>query len=130
MRNSSEQHPDHNPLDSYSKTLFDQYAAYSEMGITIRRGNARLRLQEILRAESAVKQQEEANVRIADNITRINAEHKLNMQYLIQFGVRADERMQFQQLLEQVAKHGGLSLREVAKSSKSSTCSTTAVCGC
>ena len=101
-----------NPLDSYAKKLFDQHAAHSEFGIAIRRGDARLRLQEILQAESVVKQAEEFNEQITDNIARINAEHQLNMQYLIQFGVRADERMQFQQLLEQVSDHGGLSLRE------------------
>ena len=103
-----------NPLDSYAKNLFDQYAAHSEIGIALRQGDARLRLKEILQAESVVKQAEEFNEQITDNIARINAEHELNMQYLIQFGVRADERLQFQQLLEQVANHGGLSLREAA----------------
>lgn len=36
------------------------------------------------------------------------------MQYLNQFGVRANERTQFQQLLEQVSDHGSLSLWEAA----------------
>ena len=118
MRNS----PNHNtgnnteknPLDSYAKNLFDQYAAHSEIGIALRQGDARLRLKEILQAESVVKQAEEFNEQITDNIQRMQAEHELNMQYLIQFGVRADERVQFQHLLEQVSDHGGLSLREAA----------------
>ncbi len=110
MRNT----PDHNPLDSYAPKLFDQHPAHSELGIALRRGDARLRLKEILQAESAVQQQEIINEQITDNIARMQAEHELNMQYLIQFGVRADERLQFQQLLEQVAEHGGLSLREAA----------------
>ncbi len=105
---------DKNPLDSYAKNFFDQYAAHSEIGIALRQGDARLRLKEILRAESVVKQAEEFNEQITDNIARINAEHQLNMQYLIQFGVRADERIQFHHLLEQVSDHGGLSLREAA----------------
>ena len=103
-----------NPLDSYAKNLFDQYAAHSEIGIALRQGDARLRLKEILQAESVVKQAEEFNEQITDNIQRMQAEHELNMQYLIQFGVRADERVQFQHLLEQVSNHGGLSLREAA----------------
>ena len=37
-----------------------------------------------------------------------------DMQYLIQFGVRACEREQFRTLLSQVAEHGGLSLSEAA----------------
>lgn len=110
MRNT----PDHSPLDSYAKTLFEQYPAHSECGITIRRGDARLRLQEILQVESAVKQQEAINTQITDNLARQQAVHELNMQYLMQFGVRADERTQFQQLLEQAAEHGGLSLQEAA----------------
>ena len=114
MRNTPEYNTGHNPLDSYAKTLFEQHSAHSECGIALRRGDARLRLQEILQAESAVQQQEVINEQITDNIARIQAEHELNMQYLIQFGVRADERWQFQQLLEQVSNHGGLSLREAA----------------
>lgn len=110
MRNT----PDRSPLDSYAKTLFEQHSAHSECGIALRRGDARLRLREILQSESAVKQQEILNARITDHIARQQAEHALNMQYLIQFGVRADERQQFQQLLEQVAEQGYLSLREIA----------------
>ncbi len=105
---------DKNPLDSYTKNFFDQCAARSKIGIALRQGDARLRLKEILQAESVVKQAEEFNNQITDNIQRMQAEHELNMQYLIQFGVRADERLQFHHLLEQVSDHGGLSLREAA----------------
>ena len=112
MRKISDHSKGHNPLDSYAPRLFEQHSASSETGIAIRRGDARLRLQEIRQAESAVKQQEALNAQIADNIAREQAEHQLNIQYLIQFGVRADERLQFQQLLEQISEHGGLSLRE------------------
>ncbi|QDT91457.1 hypothetical protein [Gimesia algae] len=110
MRNT----PDRSPLDSYAKTLFEQHSAHSACGIALRRGDAKLRLQEISQAESAVQQQETINEQITDHIARQQAEHALNMQYLIQFGVRADERWQFQQLLEQVSNHGGLSLCEAA----------------
>jgi len=114
MRNRLNHNTGHNPFDSYAKKLFDQHSAHSEFGINIRRGDARLRLKEILQAESTVKQAEEFNAQITDNIARMSAEHELNMQYLIQYGVRADERAAFQQLLEQVSQHGGLSLREAA----------------
>lgn len=114
MRNTPDYIRSHNPLDSYAPKLFEQHPASSEIGIAIRRGDAQLRLQELWQAEPAVKQQETLNAHIADNIARQQAEHQLNMQYLIQFGVRADERSQFQQLLEQITEHGGLSLREAA----------------
>ncbi|WP_232093023.1 hypothetical protein, partial [Gimesia panareensis] len=93
---------------------FEQHPASSVIGIAIRRGDAQLRLQELWQAEAAVKQQETLNAQITNNIARQQAEHQLNMQYLIQFGVRADERSQFQHLLEQITEHGGLSLREAA----------------
>ncbi len=114
MRNRPDHSNGHNPLDSYAKKLFDQHSSDSEFGIILRRGDARLRLKEILQAESTVKQQEELNNQITNNISRIQAVHELNMQYLIQFGVRADERQQFQQLLEQTAETGNLSLRQIA----------------
>ena len=114
MRNRPDDSTGHNPLDSYAKNLFEKHPADSEFGKIIRRGDARLRLQEILKAESTVKQQEELNQQISDGIERIQADHQLNMQYLIQFGVRADERLQFQQILEQVAEDGNLSLRQIA----------------
>tara|TARA_R110002111_G_scaffold164386_3_gene230572 strand:- start:25424 stop:25846 length:423 start_codon:yes stop_codon:yes gene_type:complete len=114
MRKISDHSKGYNPLDSYAPNLFEQYQASSEIGIAIRRGDARLRLQEIRQSETAVKHQEALDAQISDHIAREQAEHQLNMQYLIQFGVRADERLQFQQLLEQIAEHGGLSLREAA----------------
>ncbi|QDU52981.1 hypothetical protein [Gimesia panareensis] len=114
MRKPSDHIRGHNPFDSYAPKLFEQHPASSETGIAIRRGDAWLRLQEIRQSEAAVKHQEAINTHISDNIAREQAEHQLNMQYLIQFGVRADERLQFQQLLEQIAEHGGLSLREAA----------------
>lgn len=114
MRNIPTQTTGHNLLDSYAPSLFEQYPASSEIGIAIRRGDARLRLHEIRQVESAVREQEVLNAQITDNIARIQAEHELNMQYLIQFGIRADERLQFEQLLKQITEHGGLSLREAA----------------
>ncbi|QDT45179.1 hypothetical protein Pan241w_52980 [Gimesia alba] len=114
MRKTSRHIREDNPLDSYAPKLFEQHPASSDIGIAIRRGDARLRLQEIRQAEAAVKHQEALNTQINDNIAHEQAEHQLNMQYLIQFGVRADERSQFQQVLEQITEHGGLSLREAA----------------
>lgn len=115
MRNTPNHNTGQNPLDSYAKTLFEQHPPESKFGIAIRRGDARLRLQEMLKAEESVKNQERINTRITDHLSHMQAEHQLNMQYLMQFGVRADERMQFQEILEQVSEHGALSLREAAK---------------
>ena len=106
--------PRSHPLESYAPDLFNRDSPTSDFGITIRKGDARLRLQEMRRVEEATSRQEQLDAEIADNITRMNAEHALNMQYLIEFGVRADERYEFQRILCETAEHGGMSLREAA----------------
>jgi hypothetical protein len=106
--------PDRNPYDSYCPSLFADYAPYSDIGRALRIGDARLRLKEMQAAEETIARQEQMNRQIADRIARMSAEHELNMQYLIQYGVRADERDVFREVLEGAAEHGGLSLKESA----------------
>ncbi|MCA9027546.1 MAG: hypothetical protein KDA86_20220 [Planctomycetaceae bacterium] len=64
--------------------------------------------------EASVSEQEKANRQIADRIARMNAEHEVTMRYLIEFGVRALERAEFQRILEEMALVGGLRLQEAA----------------
>ena len=106
--------PTRNPFNSPAPTLFAAYPATSSIGIDIRRGDARLRLSEMGEAEQTVRRQEATNAAISDRLARMQAEHQLDMQYLIQFGVKASERETFRQILEEVSRHGGLSLREAA----------------
>ncbi|MEX1096265.1 MAG: hypothetical protein WED34_09465 [Planctomycetales bacterium] len=106
--------PDRNPLDSAAPTLFAAYPAASTIGIHVRRGDARLRLREMAEAEGTIRRQEQCNAQITDRIARQIAESQLRLQYLIEFGVSSAERETFRHVLEQVAQHGGLSLREAA----------------
>ncbi len=106
--------PDRNPLDSACPTLFDLYPPCSELGIALRKGDARLRLREMDDAESGVRERERETAAIENRLQRMTAQHELDVQYLIEFGVSAAERAVFHQILGEVAQNGGLSLREAA----------------
>lgn len=106
--------PDRNPLHSYCPILFEHYTPHSELGIALRKGDARLRLKEMDAAEPTVRSQEAINLMVRDRLIRMQAEHELDLQYLLQFGVFAAERETFRQILEEVSRHGGLSLRQAA----------------
>lgn len=106
--------PTRNPYHSYAGKLFDEYPAHSEIGRILRRGDAKKRLAEMDEVEAMIAQQERQHAEVADRIARTMAEHELNMHYLMHFGVRADEREEFRQLLGETADHGGLSLVEAA----------------
>lgn len=103
-----------NPYDSALPTLFAEYPATSEIGRHVRRADAQLQLKAMADAEQGVQQQEELNRQIADRLARMRAEHELAMQYLVQFGVTANERETFRSILEEIAQHGGLDLRQAA----------------
>ena len=105
---------DVNPYQSQCPELLAQYSSTSDTGRNVRRGDAAVRLKEMLAAEASIREQEQIQAQIWDRIERLCAEHELNMQYLIQFGVTACERGVFQRILREVAEHGGLSLREAA----------------
>jgi len=113
--------PDRNPYDSASPQLFADFPAGSAIGIHVRRGDAELRIQEMAEAEEGIREQEIVNAQITDRIERKQAEHQLNMEYLIRFGVSAAERAAFREILKAVAEHGGLSLRQAAEIARART---------
>jgi hypothetical protein len=106
--------PERNPYDSSAPLLFAESPATSEIGIVLRKSDAKARLREMAEVEPTILRQEAINSEIADRIERLHAEHQLNMQYLMQFGVSAAERETFRAILEEVSRHGGLGLREAA----------------
>lgn len=65
-------------------------------------------------AEASTTAQEAAVAEITDRLQRTEAEHRLNMEHLLRFGVRANERKELRRVLDEVAAHGGLSLNEAA----------------
>ncbi|MDP1796786.1 MAG: hypothetical protein Q8K78_04860 [Planctomycetaceae bacterium] len=106
--------PERNPYDGTHSDFRGEYAATTPMGRAVRQSDAITRLQAMAAAEVAMVARERMNAEIADRLARMNAEHQLNMQYLIQFGVSADARCAFQVLRHVIAQHGGLTLQEAA----------------
>lgn len=106
--------PERNPYDSAAPTLFAEYPADSKIGRLVRQGDARWRLKEMLEAEEEIQRQELENSRISDRIARERAEHQLDVQYLVRFGVTAADREAFQRVLAEVGQTGAFSLREAA----------------
>ncbi|MFN0196155.1 MAG: hypothetical protein ACKVT0_05385 [Planctomycetaceae bacterium] len=109
------------PLDGYAPKLLAAYPALSPIGIALRTGDARTRLQEMQDAETETCSQEAQIVQVTDRLARVQAAHTLEMQYLMQFGVKASERHLFRTILEDVSGHGGLSLREAANLTRAQT---------
>ncbi len=103
------------PYASALPRLFDDHPATSPIGIHVRQGDAQLRLRQLEDAEAMIRQQEVLNAAITDRIERMRADHDLNMDYLLRFGVTASERAVFREVLKAVAQDGGLSLREAAQ---------------
>ncbi|QDT64071.1 hypothetical protein [Calycomorphotria hydatis] len=102
------------PLGGVAPDLLAKYGADSNMGRLLRQGEAKRLLKSMEEAEPDVRQQEALRLQIMDRIEQINAEHALNIKYLIEFGVSAAERHQFQAVLAEVIQHGGLTLQEAA----------------
>jgi len=98
--------------------MLARYGAETSLGCNLRKGDAKLLLKRMQEAEAAVEALEDLNRKVSDRIARISAEHELNMQYLLQFGVSADERIVFQKLLAEISRHGGLTLDEAASLSR------------
>ena len=106
--------PDRNPLAGELPALLARYGADTPIGRKLRSGDAKVLLRKMESAEATIRAQEQLNRRIEDRLQRMTADHELNMQYLLQFGVSAVERLRFQQTLGEVALHGGLTVREAA----------------
>lgn len=73
-----------------------------------------MRLREMLTQEAEIQVEQQRIAEIDNRLQQMIAEQDLNMQFLIEFGVRADQRVAFQRLLHEVSQHGGLSLQEAA----------------
>ncbi|MCC7420555.1 MAG: hypothetical protein IT428_09750 [Planctomycetaceae bacterium] len=117
--------PDRNPLHSAFPLQFQKYDPLSEQGIGLRRADAWQRLKEMNEVEAVVRQREAENDAITGELGRIMAAHQLDMQYLMLFGVFASQRETFRQILEEVTKHGGLSLRQAADLAHAKSLATT-----
>ncbi|QDT38398.1 hypothetical protein [Stratiformator vulcanicus] len=106
--------PSQDPLAGEIPSVLENYGVDTTTGRLLRQGDAKLMLKRMAEAEETIAEQERINREVTDRIELSVAEKRLELQYLIEFGVRASERQAFQVLLSEVAEHGGLTLREAA----------------
>ncbi len=95
-----------------SDELLKQYPAGHHLGKAIRQSDA-IKLQQAMeQIEGEVNRRETLAKQCTDRIDRMTETHRLNMDYLISFGIWAEHREQLTQILQEVEQHGGLSLEQ------------------
>ncbi len=95
-----------------SKEYLANNPASTAVGKVLRQAEARKLLAKMDELEREVHSREHFNSLIVDRIERISQQHRLNMDYLVSFGVRAEHRSHLKQLLSEVQDHGVLSVQE------------------
>lgn len=106
------------PYASYAENLFDDFASNPKVAQAIRCADARVRLQELASAENSLCEREREIATISDSVQRGKLRHAFEMDCLIRFGCRADERATFCEILTRVAQCGGSTLSQAAALAK------------
>jgi hypothetical protein len=109
-----DQTPQADPVTAWDR-MFQKYPANTETGRRLRQSVAKTWLRDMAAVEAEIQEREAEQAVIADRIARMHAEHELNMQYLVHFGVTLSERETFRSLLDEVVRDGNLTIRDVAK---------------
>ena len=95
--------------------FLDAYSPDTEIGKRLRQRDAAQMLERIRQMESETRQREQVARDCVDRIQQMNEAHRLNMDYLLQFGVWATHRQQLLQILETAEQHGQMTLREAVE---------------
>jgi hypothetical protein len=101
-------------FDSFEVSFTGKYHVDEPMGRLLRSSNAKRLLQAMQHQEAIIAQRQQEVEAIEDRIQRINEQHRLEMQYLMAFGVIASHRQEFQRILEEVIVNGGMRLQAAA----------------
>ncbi|MCB0360811.1 MAG: hypothetical protein KDD44_14280 [Bdellovibrionales bacterium] len=99
-------------LTGISNEMLARYGVYDPLGQKLRAAEADRLLQCMDQCEVEVAARERESEQITDRINRMNTVHRLQMDYLISFGVRAEHRDALRQVLHETKEHCRLSLKE------------------
>lgn len=99
-------------INRLSEETLQQFPAGSSLGKQIRQQEAAQLISAMKSAEFTVEQSEQRNRQIQNRLHRMTEEHRLNMDYLIRFGIKADQRQQLLAILEQVEQQGNFTLQQ------------------
>ena len=101
-------------FDNFEVSFTGKYRIDEPMGRLLRSSNAKRLLQAMQQQEAIIAQRQQEIEGVKDRLQRINEQHRLDMQYLMNFGVIASHRQEFQRILEEVIGNGGMRLQAAA----------------
>lgn len=106
--------PRADPINAW-EAMYRRYPANTDTGRRLRQAVAKTWLRDMDRLSAEVAEREAAAAEITESLARMQAEHELNMQYLVHFGVTLQEQEQLRSILEEVQRDGQLTIREAAR---------------
>ena len=101
-------------FEDFEVSFTGKYRVDEPMGRLLRSSNAKRLLQAMQQQEAMIAHRQQGIEAVEDRLQRINEQHRLEMQYLMDFGVIASHRQEFQRILEEVIVNGGLRLQAAA----------------
>ena len=101
-------------FEDFEVSFTGNYRVDEPMGRLLRSSNAKRLIQAMQRQEANISQRQQEIEGVEDRLQRINEQHRLDMQYLMNFGVVASHRQEFQRILEEVIVNGGMRLQAAA----------------
>ena len=104
---------------SVGASTFEQHAANTEVGKILRSAEAR-RILESLNSHLPEFEQRDNEIRqIEDRIARISAAQRLQLDFMVSFGIDARDREAFREVLEETVRDGRLTPAEIRIIAKS-----------
>ena len=106
--------PESQPLDGVAPDLQTKYSAFTGVGRALRQGEAIRHLKLLSESAARIEAERKQLEAIKDRVTQEAARTRFEMNHVLEFGVSPFDRNEFQEVLEDVSKHGGLTLHEAA----------------
>ncbi len=92
--------------------ILKQHPSSLSLGKAIRKSDATKMLRDMESVESNVAAREQQAHECENRIERMLELHRLNMDYLISYGIHAEKRSELFAVLQEVSEHGGLAINE------------------
>lgn len=106
--------PHTDPVSAWER-LIRRYPSNSDTGRRLRQSVAKTWLRDMDAVATEIAAREVELSAIVNRTTRMQAEHELNMQCLVHFGVTLHERETLRTILEEVSRSGHLTIREAVQ---------------
>ena len=102
------------PLDGTAPDMLAEYSAFTGVGRALRKGEAARELKRLHDAATDIEADLDRVKQIKNRIARNTELNRVEMAYVVEFGISPHDRVAFQLVLEEVVGHGGLTLHEAA----------------